>query len=53
MRLMDVYNTLFDKQEDVTAKLIKDTILGKTHSHSLLSLFKEHNDKMKALIGMY
>ena len=51
-KIKSLYYDLCERQNVVTADLIKDAFLGKTlEEYSLLQIFRQHNDDMRAQVG--
>lgn len=51
-KIKSIYYDLAEKNSHVTADLIKDSFLGKKRSeHSVLEVFKYHNEQMRAQVG--
>jgi site-specific recombinase XerD len=52
VKLTKIHDKLFDEEKFISSQLIKDIYLGKTvKQHSLIELFKFHNQQIKELIG--
>lgn len=51
-KIKNIYYDLLERQTAVTADLVKDRFLGKKDGeHSLLQIFQQHNDDMRAQVG--
>lgn len=51
-QVYDIYQRLVEKEESITANLIKDIYLGHHDlNRTILKMFDEHNHKMKKLVG--
>jgi site-specific recombinase XerD len=51
-KVYEAHRQLYEKGEQITAESLKNRFLGKAEKvYMLLSIFKEHNEKMKELIG--
>ncbi len=51
-KVYEAHRSLFEKGEPITAEAIKHKLTGKDNCiHMLLDIFRDHNQKMKALIG--
>ncbi|MCX6257989.1 MAG: site-specific integrase [Bacteroidia bacterium] len=44
-------NRLIDSRKEVTPSAIKESYLGKSHEKLIISLFHEHNNQVKLLVG--
>jgi len=44
-------NRLIDSRKEITASAIKESYLGKSNDKLIISLFHEHNNKVKQLVG--
>lgn len=52
VNLTKIHDKLFDKGKFISSQLIRDIYMGKTvKQHSLIELFKFHNQQIKELIG--
>jgi len=51
-QVYEAYRCLSEKGELITAEAIKNKVLGKSEkAHMLIEIFKDHNNKMAALVG--
>mgnify|MGYP001792791461 CR=1 FL=1 len=52
LKIRDIYHDLLEKETPISAALIKDTYLGKKNKeYTVLEVFRQHNEQMKAQVG--
>lgn len=54
MRVFEIHRTFVDNDQEFTAQMIKEKLLGTTkkQSYNLLEIFHKHNEKFEALTGI-
>lgn len=52
LKIKSIYNTLLEKEAYITSDLIKEIYLGKKEKeYTLLEVFRQHNEQMRAQVG--